>query len=182
MDQGDIAVVKFKGGIPEGYAPAKVISSEEPLKVGAPVTLSGYGISNAQRKTGAGVLRKTNVKIAKARKGKSEMILDQSHGHGACHGDSGGPAYVRVHGKMVLAGVTNRSYPSRGQDDCAHGVVYTKLSAYRSWIKEQQSDPNFSTPAMLKKVRRHTRVKRHSRAHQHKLLRARSGSRKRHRR
>ena len=66
------------------------------------------------------------------------MILDQSHGHGACHGDSGGPAYIQKNGKMILAGVTNRSYPSSASDDCAHQVVYTKVHAYESWIKKNK--------------------------------------------
>jgi secreted trypsin-like serine protease len=79
------------------------------------------------------------VGVADPRSGKSEMILDQSRGHGACHGDSGGPAFVRQGKKMVLAGVTNRSYPSQAPDDCAHRVVYTKVSAYRSWIQKGEA-------------------------------------------
>lgn len=49
-----------------------------------------------------------------------------------CNGDSGGPLVVRVNGHATLAGIT--SY-GRG---CAQGVpgVYTKVSAFRSWIEE----------------------------------------------
>lgn len=138
MDQGDIALVKFGGGIPSGYQKATVAASDSAIKTGQTVTLAGYGINNAQTKTGAGRLRKADVKISDSRPGKTEMILDQTHGRGACHGDSGGPAYINKNGKMILAGVTNRGYPNSAPDDCAHKVVYTKVPAYRSWIQKNE--------------------------------------------
>jgi len=138
MDQGDIALVKFSGGLPKTYKTIPTVSSDKDIKAGSEVTLAGYGISNAQTKTGAGVLRRADVSVLKNRLGKSEMILDQSRGHGACHGDSGGPAFLRQGGKIALAGVTNRGYPSRAPDDCAHKSVYTKLPAYRSWIQKSE--------------------------------------------
>ncbi len=139
MDQGDIALVKFHGGLPVGYAPITPASSDAAIAKGTPATLAGFGISDARTHAGAGVLRKTEVAVANPRRGKTEMILDQSHGHGSCHGDSGGPAFIREGGKTVLAGVTNRSYPARAPDDCAHQVVYTKVSVYRSWIKKGEA-------------------------------------------
>ncbi len=140
MDQGDIAIVKFAGGLPRGYKAVPTLSADKDIKAGAEVTLAGYGISNAQTKTGSGKLRRTEVSILKNRIGKSEMILDQAHGRGACHGDSGGPAFLRQGRKLVLAGVTNRGYPAHAPDDCAHQVVYTKLPAYRSWIKKSEKE------------------------------------------
>ncbi len=142
MDQGDIAVVKFGGGIPKGYKPATLDSAKNEIKKGESAILAGYGVSNAKTHEGAGILRKTSVSVASTRKGKSEMIFDQSHGHGTCHGDSGGPAYFQRGRKMVLGGVTNRSYPNRAADDCAHKVVYTKVSAYRPWIEKSEADLN----------------------------------------
>jgi hypothetical protein len=136
MDQGDIAMVRFPGGLPPGYQPAPMIPSAASIRKGEEAVLAGYGITDARTRAGAGVLRKTRVRVEQDRPGKTEMILDQSHGHGACHGDSGGPAYVRVGGRPVLAGVTNRSYPDSGPDNCAGRVVYTKISAYRPWMKK----------------------------------------------
>ncbi len=138
MDQGDIALVKFPGGLPQGYEPAQTAKSDLPLKKGEAAQLAGFGISNAGRKSGAGILRSTTVQIDHPRPGKSEMILDQSHGKGACHGDSGGPAFINSHGKPLLVGVTNRSYPASAPDDCAHRVVYTKVSAYQPWIQKTE--------------------------------------------
>lgn len=148
MDQGDIAVVKFQGGTPDGYGPARMATSDRGIKKGQATDLAGYGISDAKRKTGAGTLRKTTVAVASPRRGKSEMILDQSHGHGACHGDSGGPAFMRSHGRPVLVGVTNRSYPDSAADDCGHKVVYTKVSAYKPWIKDAQRELHEEGPTL----------------------------------
>jgi hypothetical protein len=149
MDQGDIAVVKFGGGLPPGYKPA-TIDSGDTVSRGESAVLAGYGVSNASTHEGAGVLRKTSVAVANARHGKPEMIFDQSHGRGACHGDSGGPAYFQRGSKMVLGGVTNRSYPNSASDDCAHKVVYTKVAAYRPWIEQSENQLNrdHSVPSM----------------------------------
>ncbi len=151
MDQGDIALVKFDGGLPAGYKKVAAVTSDKEIQAGSEVTLAGYGISNAQTKTGAGRLRKTKVDVLDGRHGKSEMILDQSHGRGACHGDSGGPAFVNHGGKIELAGVTNRGYPDRAPDDCAHQVVYTKVPAYRPWIRstEKKLDAQSPSPASI---------------------------------
>ncbi len=138
MDQGDIALIKFKGKIPSGYKKVSSIKSDSDIRNGSKVILAGYGISNAQNKSGAGILRRANVRVENRRAGKSEMILDQTRGRGACHGDSGGPAYLNKGGKIVLAGITNRGFPNGSPDDCAHKVVYTKVPAYRSWIQKNE--------------------------------------------
>ena len=136
MDEGDIALVRFEGGLPSGYHAAEPLSSDAALKAGQKLILAGYGISNAVTHTGAGVLRKTEVTLIDPRPGKTEMILDQTHGKGACHGDSGGPAFLKLGARLILAGVTNRGYPATAPDNCASDVVYTKVSAYYSWIEK----------------------------------------------
>ena len=155
LDQGDIAVVKFGGGLPKGYRPATLDGVDETRKGDAAI-LAGYGVANARTHEGAGVLRKTTVKVANARHGKSEMIFDQSHGRGACHGDSGGPAYFQRGRKMVLGGITNRSYPNSASDDCAHKVVYTKVAAYRPWIEKSETELNRNSPRITAVAQPHT--------------------------
>src|SRR5262249_46868113 len=140
MDEGDIAVVNFQGGLPSGYQSVPMAKSDRALKKGKKTVLAGYGIDNPYARTGSGKLRKTRVSVADPRPGKHEMILDQSHGKGACHGDSGGPAFVGSGRRAVLAGVTNRSYPNGAPDDCHHQVVYTKVSSYRPWIEKSERD------------------------------------------
>lgn len=143
-DAGDIALVRFEGKLPKGYGPAHILSKKAELKKGDEVILAGYGITNALKKTGAGTLRKTSVKVAEPEFGKTEILFDQHQGKGACHGDSGGPAFVEVNGKDYLLGVTSRGYPVTAPDDCKHQVIYTKVTAYRDWIKSTVKELNAS--------------------------------------
>jgi secreted trypsin-like serine protease len=143
-DAGDIALVKFKGKLPKGYGPAHLIpkSAEAELSQGEEVILAGYGITNASKKVGAGTLRQASVKIAQPEFGKTEILFDQHQGSGACHGDSGGPAFIQIKGKDYLLGVTSRGYPVTAPDDCKHKVIYTKVAAYRDWIKATVKELN----------------------------------------
>ena len=75
-----------------------------------------------------------DVKISDAKFAKTEVLLDQRQGRGACHGDSGGPAEVLKNGVKYLWGVTNRGYPETGPDDCAQFSIYTKITAHQSFI------------------------------------------------
>jgi secreted trypsin-like serine protease len=136
QDTGDIALVRLEGKLPKGYHVAHVLPMKDKLQKGDQVILAGYGISDARKKTGAGELRRTTVTVLQPQFGKTEILLDQRQGSGACHGDSGGPAFVERDGKLYLMGVTSRGYPETAPDDCRHEVVYTQVNAYRNWIKE----------------------------------------------
>ncbi|MGE5086120.1 MAG: S1 family peptidase [Bacillota bacterium] len=47
-DQSDIALIKFRGALPEGYKPAIFLSDESLLKRGAIVTVAGYGVNHVE--------------------------------------------------------------------------------------------------------------------------------------
>jgi secreted trypsin-like serine protease len=148
VDQHDIAIIRLNGAIPAGYKPATLLSSQASaaLAKGDVTELAGYGITNAQTQDGAGLLREVGVKILK-QLGSTEVVLDQRSGKGACHGDSGGPAFVSVGGQPQLWGVTNRGYPDNAPDDCRHYAVYTRIEAYASWIS--QAAAQLRTPTSL---------------------------------
>ena len=133
-DENDIALLRFSGKLPAAYSPATLLPASESLSNGETVTLAGYGITEAQTTQGAGVLRKVNVTIAQANYGKTEVVLDQTDGKGACHGDSGGPAFVKMGKNLFLFGVTNRGYPTNAPDDCAHEVVYTNILSQMDFL------------------------------------------------
>jgi V8-like Glu-specific endopeptidase len=137
-DLGDIAVIHFDGELPDGFVPVRLAPAKLALAAGDTVTLAGYGITRAGSETGAGVLRKAQVKIVDPDFGKTEMIFDQTSGVGACHGDSGGPAFFTRSGKTYLVGVTNRSYPNDAPDDCKQQVVYVKTAPYLKWIASSE--------------------------------------------
>ena len=141
-DAHDIALLRIKGTFPIGYHAAKRLPLNTTFTKGEEVILAGYGISKAQATdpsgATAGVLRKTaGVFVDDPAFAKSEILLDQTQGHGACHGDSGGPAYVKAaNGDLLLWGVTNRGYPDDAPDDCVHGAVYTNINMYNQWLTE----------------------------------------------
>ena len=127
----DVAVVHFSGGLPAGYQLSDLLPFNQNLSVGESVELAGYGISNATQDSGAGILRKVDVSVVNPNYSSSEVELDQTHGGGACHGDSGGPAYVMINNHPYLFGIT-----SRGGGNCDQTVIYTKISAYADWFKQ----------------------------------------------
>jgi secreted trypsin-like serine protease len=43
---GDIALIKFRGVIPNGYKPAKMVADDSSLKIGDIISLAGYGVDD----------------------------------------------------------------------------------------------------------------------------------------
>jgi secreted trypsin-like serine protease len=134
-DTGDIALVLFSGGLPEGTSSASLMNSNQQLSNGEIVTLAGFGISKANQNKGQGTLRSVEVKIADAHFSHSEVSLDQTEQKGACHGDSGGPAFIRAdNGELLLWGVTSRGIEDPA-DLCNGQSVYTRIQFYTGWIE-----------------------------------------------
>ena len=100
--------------------------------------------------TGDGLLRKTTVTIADKNFAQSEILLDQTKGTGACHGDSGGPAYISVDDSLYLWGVTSRGERDP-KNDCSQYAVYTNVLYYRDWI-EKTSQMITASVARARKV------------------------------
>ncbi|MFM6928312.1 MAG: S1 family peptidase [Bdellovibrio sp.] len=47
-DESDIALIKFRGALPEGYKPATFLSDRSLIQRGAMVTVAGYGVSHVE--------------------------------------------------------------------------------------------------------------------------------------
>lgn len=132
---GDIALVHFQGVMPVAYQAVPLLTRDRAslLRQGQLTLLAGYGISNGVTKTGSGVLRATSIRIADPNFSQTEVKLDQTHGTGACHGDSGGPAILFIGSQAYVWGVTSRG-DSDPNNDCSKYVIYTNASAYQDWI------------------------------------------------
>jgi secreted trypsin-like serine protease len=147
-NQNDIAVIGFGGGLPSGYQKATLLPSSTVIPNGAPAVLIGYGVNTmADGGSGEGILREVTVPVADGKFAKTEVLLDQREKKGACHGDSGGPAFARKDGKLLLWGVTNRGNPDDAPDDCAHFSVYTRITAQRAFINS--ASRSLRAPARL---------------------------------
>jgi hypothetical protein len=143
-DIGDVAVVKFEGGLPEGYKAGKLMRNKADLVDGMDVTLAGYGISNGVSKEGAGTLRKTNLKLTDSKYANAEVRFDQSGGTGACHGDSGGPALATVRGEVLVLGVTSRGSEDKA-DDCSKYAIYASVPGEIAFIDAAMAELNKPT-------------------------------------
>ncbi|OFZ30657.1 MAG: hypothetical protein A2622_13380 [Bdellovibrionales bacterium RIFCSPHIGHO2_01_FULL_40_29] len=162
----DLALILFKGSLPEGYHPATRLADAALLTEGNRVIMAGYGAThvkitnvnekkypNLKKAIESGELEceedETTQKLkcykidfegddelfhtaATIRSiSSTEVRLDESHGHGTCVGDSGGPAFIEHQGELLFFGVT-----SRGSFACDNTGVYTNTLAFKDWIDQ----------------------------------------------
>jgi hypothetical protein len=134
---GDMALLKFRGGLPAGYHAANLLPTVAQLQKGQTLTLAGWGLVDGINETDSDTLRKVDVNIINPAYSQTEMMIDSSHGKGPCHGDSGGPAYANQGGKLYVSGITSRA--DRTTDPggkCIGNTVYTKVQPYLAWIAQ----------------------------------------------
>ena len=131
---GDIALLRFDGEIPANYAPVRMLSNKTLLVAQGEALLAGFGWTNGRQKTEAQGLNKTKVKIENPDFSDSEIQMNQKAGSGACHGDSGGPAFIEVEGQLVLVGVTSRGHDDPN-DTCEVFSLYSSVAAQMEWLK-----------------------------------------------
>jgi secreted trypsin-like serine protease len=145
-DWQDMAVLKIEGHeLPAGFKIASLLFGTQLLPKTETVLLAGYGLNSIQpdpqsrsgyKGGGSGVLRKTPVTLTDADYSASEILVSMTDGKGACHGDSGGPAYLVRRGGITVVGVTSRSDSNTGAVDCTGGTIYTSVPAMQDFIKQ----------------------------------------------
>lgn len=127
--EGDLALIHFKGILPEGYSPVKLASESLSLKIGQKVLMAGFGVTDGENESGSGILRQTSSVILEQRN-PTEFVTDGQKSS-VCFGDSGGPAFVKV-GKVYVQWGVASSVLNKSCDDAS---IHTAIMKYDSWIK-----------------------------------------------
>lgn len=151
----DIALVKLSEDAPADFKLTRLPNSltEINLIANSKVTLAGFGITNAVVRrivrdkrgvqkivtvpsVGSGILRKVDgILVKQVTADKKEILLDQTSQRGACHGDSGGPAFITAKdGTQIQVGLTSRGTEKLG--NCTESAIYTGVAAHLGWIAE----------------------------------------------
>lgn len=133
---GDIALLKFEGEAPAGFVPARLLGNAEALKDGMTVTLAGYGLTSMEPQTDPKKLLKAEVKLSNAKYSETEILFDFQDGKGSCHGDSGGPAFATINGKLFVIGVTSRAPSMSGGMNCLEGAIYTSVPGSVNFLRQ----------------------------------------------
>ncbi len=131
----DLALLKFSGQLPAGFQPVRLLGNLEPLKTGMEVTLLGYGKTNMNPDTNPEKLMQAQVRLSNPNFSSSELLFEQFEGKGACHGDSGGPAFAMINQKIFLIGVANRSATEAGATTCLDGSIYISVPSQIEFLK-----------------------------------------------
>lgn len=133
----DIALLKLNEDAPADVKFAKLPSIVSlPIKVRTSLIQAGFGRTEASRTSTtstSGVLKQVaGIEVLKLVAGGKEMHL-RENGKGSCNGDSGGPAFVKINGKLTQVGIN-----SRGTDpaSCIGVGVFTTVSAHLAWIQK----------------------------------------------
>lgn len=142
-DTADIAVLRFEGEAPQGYTVAPILFEPGYLNNDTRTIVAGYGLSwTVLLSRGAGTLRATKLSIDDVNFSRTEVMLGQSIRRGICSGDSGGPAYLEINGRLHVWGVASRgdSLPGLLTPKCMLFSVFTRVDAHKTFIEGAISD------------------------------------------
>jgi MYXO-CTERM domain-containing protein len=111
--------------------PAQINFDPLMAPVGVQVTMVGYGVADNGQAGTEYVVQQTSVSCALQEGDNANLLcFDQTGGKGKCNGDSGGPSFATVNGKLLEVGIT-----SFGDQNCQQFGADTRVDAEKDFIK-----------------------------------------------
>ncbi|OYZ20514.1 MAG: hypothetical protein B7Y39_10585 [Bdellovibrio sp. 28-41-41] len=142
----DLAIVTLESEVPAGYEPISILPNDVELKVGDLVFPAGYGRTqdlSVPVSPYADYRLNKSVGLKILEDWGTFFYIDQSKGSGVCSGDSGGPTFVQIKGKLYLVGITHGYSVDEGKSDSckSHGMLI-KVQTHKSWINTTMPKKN----------------------------------------
>ncbi len=134
LGQNDIGLVKLSQPV-SGVTPTPVNLDPARAPIGTTVTMVGYGATQISGGGMVGVqfVLENRSSTSCSQFGMSDanlLCFSQSDSKGKCRGDSGGPSFAQLDGKLTLVGVT-----SFGDSQCAQLGADTRTDVERGFIE-----------------------------------------------
>lgn len=147
--RSDLALLLLHRAVPEGFAPAPVVSPGFRDSLNTPRVIAGFGLADGRDAGSGGVLRFAEVRVAASTEDGAEaafVIKARSGSRGrvnSCRGDSGGPLLVAPSsGRWQLAGIH-----SSGDDRCREVAFLADIDAERASLRTLFQELTAGTPA-----------------------------------
>ena len=138
VDLDDIAIVTMSADAPKDYLAVDLIATNAEINAGDTLTIAGFGSTGADVRD-AGVLRMAKLTVSSIMV-EEHFIRFVEHAFsnefkGSCFGDSGGPAFLKVADRSVVAGIAHG-----GDYRCRERSLYTDIRPYSAWINSKIMD------------------------------------------
>ena len=137
--KNDLALIFLDKPLPSNYPTYKIADSSV-VPTDSYLYFWGFG-EVANGRGGAGLLRKTQASSSDydIDQSREKITVDQSAGRGICHGDSGGPGFIKQNGELKILGVNSYVSGVEGSSFCSGQSTLTLASSYKAWLQTNLS-------------------------------------------
>lgn len=134
-DRNDVALVRFDSKLPRGFVPVPLLSEEdyENMKPGTEVILAGFGMTSLRDHSTDKKLFSfaTTYQSSDEEFRVARLVPHEGKPGGNCPGDSGGPAFLNLEGKLYVFGVA-----STAEVSCEKFGEYGNIAHYKDWVTQ----------------------------------------------
>jgi hypothetical protein len=138
----DVALIKLAAPLPDLISPMALALEGESVAAGDRLLIAGFGVTAPVGQILDGSARAATL-VVTGRPGNLQIRLvdprtrGERSGLGACTGDSGGPVFREIGGRLHVLGVISWSTGPAESEGCGGMTGVTPLTLYRPWIVEQ---------------------------------------------